>query len=239
MPGVWELEVEARRTSPSLNNPYRLTARVQGVTVDPATVTLPTAAIGTSTPVTWSARNDFGPVPVRAEGGPLGSASSRRPSIAQGEVQVFEVVVPAGAARLDVGIGDPDDAAADLDLYLTKDGVLLALAADGDSEEAVSLADPAPGTYQVQIDGYAVPAGETGYDYLDVFLASALGRLHVPATVTNLPAGGSLPITGSVVADSPVAEGRRLFGEMTVVTDRDAVIGRGTVEIAEVLEPSE
>ena len=29
--GIWELEVEARRTSPSLDNPYQLTARLQGV----------------------------------------------------------------------------------------------------------------------------------------------------------------------------------------------------------------
>ena len=40
LPGVWELEVEARRTSPSLVNPYTLKAAVQGVTVDPASQTL-------------------------------------------------------------------------------------------------------------------------------------------------------------------------------------------------------
>ena len=38
LPGVWEIEVEARRTSPPLDNPFQLTAPVQGVTVDPAVV---------------------------------------------------------------------------------------------------------------------------------------------------------------------------------------------------------
>ena len=41
LPGVWEIEVESRRTSPALVNPFNLTARIQGVTVDPATVDLP------------------------------------------------------------------------------------------------------------------------------------------------------------------------------------------------------
>ena len=38
LPGVWEIEVEARRTSPALNNPFQLQRRVHGVTVDPAVV---------------------------------------------------------------------------------------------------------------------------------------------------------------------------------------------------------
>ena len=46
LPGVWELTVESRRTSPFLENPYKLTAAVQGVTVNPATQTV-TAPVGT------------------------------------------------------------------------------------------------------------------------------------------------------------------------------------------------
>jgi subtilisin family serine protease len=235
IPGVWELEVEARRTSPMLDNPYQLTARLQGVTVSPVTVTLPTAAVGQPTPVTWSAHNDFGPVAVHAAGGPLGSALVRRGSIAAGAAQTSEVVVPAGASRLDVTIGRPSDMAADLDLFVFKDGRLLAQSADGDSEEAVSIKNPAAGTYTVEIDGYAVPTGTTAFDYRDVLFSAALGTLQVPNTVTDLANGATATIGGTVVAAQGVADGRQLFGEMSVVTDGGAVIGRGTVQIAKVV----
>ena len=235
IPGVWELEVEARRTSPSLNNPFQLTARLQGVTVSPATVTLPSATVGSATPVTWSVHNDLGPVAVHAAGGALGSSLSLKPTITEGEVQTSEVVVPAGASRLDVAIGSPSDVGADLDLYVYKDGVEVGRSADGDSEESVSITAPAAGTYTVQIEGYAVPSGSTEFTYRDVFYSTALGTLQVPATVTNLANGATATISGSVVAASGVAEGRQLFGQMTVVNDRGAVIGSGTVQITKVV----
>jgi subtilisin family serine protease len=234
LPGVWQLEVEARRTSPLFENPYQLKASLQGVTVTPPTVTLPTVTIGAAAPVTWSVHNGFGAVAVHPEGGPLGSSSSRRPSIGPGESQQYQVTVPAGASRLEVGIGNPGDAAADLDLYLIKDGVLVAQSADGDAEESVSLKNPPAGSYQVEVDGYAVPSGHTEFDYHDVFFSSGLGTLQVPGTVTTLLDGGTATISGSVVAASAVAAGRQLFGELSVVTEQGAVIGTGTVRITKV-----
>ena len=68
--------------------------------------------------------------------------------------------------------------------------------ADGDSEESVTLTNPAAGTYTVQVDGYAVPAGTTEYDYLDVFFSSSLGSLTVPATAIDLASGASTPVSG-------------------------------------------
>ena len=35
MPGVWEIEVESRRTSKTLTNPFTLKTAVQSVAVDP------------------------------------------------------------------------------------------------------------------------------------------------------------------------------------------------------------
>jgi hypothetical protein len=184
--------------------------------------------------VSWTVRNDFGPVAVHGVGGPLGSSLSQRPTIAEKKTQAYQVVVPAGASRLDASIGKPSDAGADLDLVVLKDGVVVAISADGDSEEAVSVSDPVPGTYQVLVDGFAIPSGSTQFDYLDVFYSSALGSLQIPKTVVSLPTGGSTTVTGSVVASQPAAAGRQLFGEMRVVTDRGAVIGRGPVKITEV-----
>ncbi|MCU7724021.1 S8 family serine peptidase [Actinoplanes sp. KI2] len=234
IPGVWELEVESRRTSPSLNNPFKLTAKIQGVTVAPETVTLSSVKVGVATPVTWTVTNTFGPLTVTGQGGPLGSANRQRPTIADGQSQEYTVEVPAGAQRLDVSIGNPSDVAADLDLTVLKDGVKVAQQADGDADEAVSIANPAAGTYTVRVDGYAVPSGSTAYDYLDVYYSPTLGGVAVTATPVSLASGAHTTLTGTVTAASVPPAGRSLFGEVAVVTDEGAVVGRGSVAITTV-----
>jgi subtilisin family serine protease len=234
MPGIWELEVESRRTSPSLRNPYELTAKVQGVTVEPATVELPSVTAGTASPVSWKVKNNFGPLKLIATGGALGSSLTERPSIANGASQEYTVEVPAGAQRLDVAIGNVSDGAADLDLTVYLGAAQVGQDADGDSEESVSIPNPAAGTYTVVVDGYSVPSGSTEYDYQDVFLSPALGAMTVPSTTLSLANGATATVTGSITAASAPAAGRSLFGAMTLVTDEGAVVGRGAVSIGEV-----
>ena len=234
LPGVWEIEVESRRTSPVLRNPYELTARIQGVTVDPETVTLPSVRAGEPTPVSWTVRNTFGPITVTATGGPLGSANSARPTIADGASQEYTVEVPEGADRLDVAIGNVSDPAADLDLTVFLGDTQVGQAADGDSEESVSIPNPAAGTYTVVVDGYAVPSGSTEYDYLDVYFSPSLGTVDVPATATPLAGGATATITGTVTAAAAPPAGRSLFGEVTITTSEGAVVGRGSVLIGAV-----
>lgn len=231
MPGVWELVVESRRTTLSLSNPFRLTARIQGVEVDPEVVEVPAATAGMPTPVTWDLTNSFGPVTVHGEGGPLGSSVSSRSSVADGATREFEIVVPSGATRLDVAIGNPSDVGADLDLTLYRDGVQVAQQADGDSEEALSLVDPPAGTYTAEVDGYAVPTGTTEFDYRDVFYSPALGALSAPSADVSLAYGGKASISGSVTANAAPAAGRQLSGELLVVSNEGAVVGRGEVRI--------
>lgn len=238
LPGVWEIEVESRRTTNSLRNPYRLTAAVQGVTVTPETVTLPTVEAGTPTDVEWTVKNNFGPVRLHGEGGPLGSAFRDRPSIADGAESEFEVEVPEGATSLDVAIGNVSDLGADLDLEVYLGDELVDDDADGDSNESVSIPNPEAGTYTVVVIGYEVPAGTTEYDYLDVFYSPALGELAVDPTETTLANGASTTIQGAVTAEDTPAEGRQLFGEMVVLSDQDAVLGKGSVVIGEVTEPA-
>lgn len=91
--------------------------------------------------------------------------------------------------------------------------------------------NPAAGTYTVQVEGYAVPAGTTEFDYTDVFFSSGLGQLQVPSTTLNLAAGQSAPISGSIAAASGVTAGRQLFGEMQVLSSTNLVAGKGTVVI--------
>ncbi len=234
IPGVWEIEVEARRTSPSLDNPFQLQARVQGVAVEPAVVELPSVTAGTPAEVSWGLTNTFGPVRVSGVGGPLSSVHTERPSITQGSSKEYQVTVPAGTTSFTARIGNASDLGADLDLYVFLGATRVGLSADGDSEEAVTLNNPAAGTYRVVVDGYAVAAGGTEYDYRDSFSSPALGSLSAPSTPTFLANGATATLTGSVTALSTPAAGRELYGDLAVITIEGAVVGRGSVAVGAV-----
>ncbi|MFF9812136.1 S8 family serine peptidase [Streptomyces sp. NPDC014006] len=235
-PGVWEIEVEARRTSPLLDNPYTLDVAVLGAAFDPETVTVPEAKVGTPVAASWTVTNKFAALEGKLAGGPLGSAKNARPSIKQGETQTSTVVVPEGAKSLDVAIGSVSDASADLDLTV-KDasGKVVGQSADGDSEEAVSLASPAAGTYTIEVAGYSVPSGTTAYDYRDVFFAASLGTVSVDgAAPVKLGTGQSAAVTATVTAAAAAPEGREFFGQVQLVDARGTAAGTGSVKIEKV-----
>ncbi|SFF49611.1 Subtilase family protein [Actinacidiphila alni] len=236
MPGVWEISVEARRTSPQLDNPYRLTVSLLGASFDPAVQTVPEAKVGTPTPVDWTVTNGFAPLQGKLKGGPLGSAVTAKPTIAEGDTQTTTLTLGAGVSRLDVSIGSPSDTAADLDLYVYRDGTLVGQSADGDAEESVSLTNPAAGTYTFEVDGYSVPSGSTTYDYEDVYFSDSLGSVTVDESATvNLPHGASTDVSASVVASTVAPEGRQLFGEVQLLDARGSVAGRGSVIITKTI----
>ncbi|WP_381565217.1 S8 family serine peptidase [Streptomyces eurythermus] len=235
-PGVWEVEVESRRTSPLLDNPYRLDVSVLGAAFDPETVTVPEAEVGTPVTASWKVTNGYAPLDGTLTGGPLGSAESARPAIKQGETRTTTVTVPAGATSLDVAIGRVSDAAADLDLAVyDAAGKEVGKSADGDSEEAVSVPSPAAGTYTIQVVGYSVPSGSTDYDYRDVFFSSALGSVTVadPAPV-HLATGASATVTGQVTAAAEAPAGREFFGRVRLVNARGTTAGTASVKIGKV-----
>ncbi|MEU5159512.1 S8 family serine peptidase [Streptomyces sp. NPDC020875] len=236
-PGVWEIEVESRRTSPLLDNPYQLDVTLLGADFAPAVQTLPEAKVGTPAPVEWTVTNKVGPLDGRLEGGSLGSAKVSRPTIAEGENHTTTVTVGAGVERLDVAIGNTSDAGADLDLSVyNQAGQRVAVAADADSEEAVSLEKPAPGTYRIVVAGYAVAAGGTQYDYRDVFFSPALGELKVDANrQIRLGTGESAKVGGEVVVAGAAPEGRQFFGDIRLVNGRGTAAGTGSVVIGSVV----
>ena len=201
IPGVWEIIVESRRTSPTLDNPYTLTTAAQGVTVSPATQTV-TATTGVPVPLSWNVTNSFGAVTVTPTGGSLGSSATHRPTIGQGDVQEFTVTVPAGATRLDVAIGNTADPAADLDLYVLKGSTVVGQSADGDSDESVTLTNPTAGVYTIEVDGYDIPSGSTAFDYRDAFSAPGLGSLSVTGGAVVLATGETVGLTGSLTANA-------------------------------------
>ncbi|WP_239070370.1 MULTISPECIES: S8 family serine peptidase [unclassified Streptomyces] len=235
LPGVWEIEVEARRTSPLLNNPYAVTASVLGVTFDPAVQTLDEATVGTPAAVNWKVTNGFAALDGKLKAGALGSALTARPTIAQGETKETTLVVGPGASRLDVAIGSTSDTGADLDLEVYLGSTKVGSSADGDSEEAVSVANPAAGTYTVVVTGYSVPAGTTEYNYKDVYFAASLGQVKVDETKTvSLANGASASFSAQVVAASPAPEGRQFFGEVQLLNSRGTIAGTGSVIIKKV-----
>ncbi|MDN3022863.1 S8 family serine peptidase [Streptomyces sp. S.PB5] len=235
VPGVWEIEVESRRTSPLLDNPYKLDVTVLGAAFAPEVVTVPEAKVGTPAAASWKVTNNFAAIDGKLVGGPLGSAKSARPAIADGATTTTTVDVPEGAKSLDVTIGNVSDAAADLDLVvLAPDGSEAGSSADGDSEESVSVADPAAGTYTVQVIGYSIPAGSTEYDYQDVFFSPALGSVSVDSTPVKLGTGGTADVSANVTALAAAPEGREFFGQVQLVNARGTVAGLGSVKIEKV-----
>lgn len=234
-PGVWEIEVESRRTSPLLDNPYKLDVTLLGATFDPAVKTLPEAKVGTPAPVEWKVNNGFAAIDGKLAGGSLGSAKVTRPSIKDGESQETTVTIGEGVERLDVAIGGVSDTGADLDLTVLLNGVSVGQSADGDSEEAVSLLKPAAGTYTIVVDGYAVPAGTTEYNYRDVFFAPSLGSVKVDsAKPVKLANGASAQVSAEVLVGGAAPEGRQFFGEVQLLNGRGTVAGTGSVVIEKV-----
>lgn len=146
--------------------------------------------------------------------------------------------MPAGAKSLDVAIGKVSDASADLDLTVKNAaGTVVGQSADGDSEEAVSIASPAAGTYTIEVAGYSVPAGSTAYDYQDVFFSPSLGTVTVDESApVKLGTGASATVSGTVSAAAAAPEGRAFFGQVQLVNARGTVAGTGSVKIEKVTQ---
>jgi len=234
-PGVWEIVVEGRRTSDAAKAPYTLTVSVLGASVSPNPDTIATAQLNQPLNRTYTLKNEFGPFSGRATGTNLGSGKVGRPTIADGAQTQSRIDVTAGATQLRVKIGRVSDLTADLDLVLynctTGTCVVAASSADGDSEEAVTVNNPAVGPWIALVDGFAVPAGTTAYDYVDVFSGPAFGSLVITDANAAHAGGSSWTVTGVVTPKATPAAGRVLLGNVEVRTDVNALVGTGDVII--------
>jgi len=237
-PGVWEVVVEARRTSDAELTPFTLTASILGASVSPNPDIIASATLGVPIARSYTLTNLFGPFTGRAVGTTLGSARRGVFTIADLEQQTYAVTVAKGSTSLRATIGSPSDPGADLDLFVfnctTGPCVLAGQSADGDSEESVTINNPAEGNWLVLIDGFAVPAGTTTYQYVDVFANAAFGSVSVTDANALRPAGSSWIVPGSVTANAAPAAGRVLLGNVQVRTDTNVLIGSGDVIIESV-----
>jgi hypothetical protein len=218
--------------------PFTLTATILGASVSPNPDTIPSATIGTPIARSYTLTNLFGAFTGRAVGTAMGSAKLQTPTIAHHAQQQFGVTVPAGATSLRATIGSPSDPAADLDLFVfnctTGTCVLAGQSADGDSEESVTIANPAAGNWVVLVDGFNIPAGTTTFDYVDVFVNPAFGAVSVTDANALRPAGTSWTVPGSVTANVAPAAGRVLLGNVEVRTDANVLVGSGDVIVESV-----
>jgi subtilisin family serine protease len=233
LPGVWEIVVEARRTSDVNVAPWSLSTAVLGTTVSPNPDTIPSVSAGVPVNRQYTVTNTLGAFTGRLTGGTFGNASIRRPSIADAGQQQYPVTVTPGSTSFTATIGKTSDVSADLDLVVynctTGSCAVAGSSADGDSEESVTIKNPAAGQWVVLIDGYAVPAGTTSYDYLDTFVNPAFGSIAVTDANAAHASGSTWTVPAAVTADAAPAAGRVLRGQLTVQTDTGAVIGDGAV----------
>ena len=199
--GVWEVTVEARRTSDTAWAPYTLTASLFGVAVTPNPDVIADAQVGVPVPRSYSFQNNFASFTGQAVGSPLGSARRGVFTIANHAQQEYTTNIPAGSTSFRATIGGPSDPAADLDLFVYQCSdsscttrTLRGQSADGDAEESVTIANPAAGTWLVLIDGFSVPSGSTTYNYVDIFANAELGSVSV--TDANAPHRERLVVDG-------------------------------------------
>lgn len=73
---------------------------------------------------------------------------------------------------------------------------------------------PAAGNWPVLIDGFAVPAGTTTFNYVDVFVNAAFGSVSVRDANALRPAGSLWTVPGTVIANVAPASGRVLLGNV-------------------------
>src|SRR5215207_8827427 len=236
--GVWEVTVDARRNSDAVSAPFTLTASILGAIVSPNPDTIASAQIGVPVARSYDITNLFGDFTGRAVGTALGSANLQTPTIAHHATQTFDVTIPAGTTSLRATIGSPSDPAADLDLFVfnctTGTCVQAGSNADGDSEESVTIANPAAGLWRVLVDGFAIPAGTTTYNYVDVFAAPAFGAISVTDANALRPSGSSWTAPATVTANAAPASGRVLLGNVQVRTDANVLVGSGDVIVQSV-----
>lgn len=237
LPGVWEVTVEARRTSDIANVPFTLTVSILGATVSPNPLIINNATVNVPINQTFTFTNLFGAFTGNAVGSTLGSAKIARPTINDLAQQQYVVSVTAGSTRLRAKIGNTSDLAADLDLFVynctSGSCVLAGQSADGDAEEEVIINNPAAGTWVVLVDGYSVPSGSTAYDYLDVFTNTAFGNVVITDPVALHPAGSTWTAPGVITAKAVPAAGRILYGTVSVLAGT-VTVGSGEVRILNV-----
>ena len=231
--GVWEVVVDARRTSDAASAPFTLTVTALSAEIEPDPDTVPSVPIDTPVEREYTVTNRFGTFSGNlVGGGALGSVQTQRPSVAAGQQKQFPVTLPAGVTSYTVTLDGASDPRADVDLVLYRCAttcVQVGVSASATSVERVRLNSPPAGDYVILVDGFAVPAGTTEVDLVDTYVAPSLGSLTSSDPVAAHPAGSTWTPTATLTVKAPPAAGRELVGVLQVRTSAGVVIGTGSV----------
>jgi subtilisin family serine protease len=240
-PGVWELVVEARRTSDALTAPFALTATVLGAAITPNPDVVASAQIGVPQERSYTVTNLLASFTGRlVGGGSLASTQTQRPTIAHLAQQQFPVTLPAGVTSWTVRTSNPSDGRADIDLVVFNctTGTCVPAGSSGGatSVEQVIINNPAPGQWIILIDGFSVPALTTEYDLVDSYISAALGSLTSSDANASHPSGTSWSPTATLTVNGQPGAGRKITGTLSVRTDADSTIGTGSLVVEAVTD---
>lgn len=240
--GVWELVVEARRTSDADTAPYTITATVLGASITPNPDVVPSAVIGTPQDRSYTVTNQLAGFTGRlAGGGSLSSTQTQRPTVAHLGTTTFDVTLPAGVSSYVVRTGNSSVPSADIDLFVFRCStpttcVQVGSGTTATATETVTLNNPTEGLYRILIDGFDVPGGSTEFDLTDSWTAAALGSITSTDPDAPHPSGSSFGATTTLTVLGRPGAGRTLTGTLAVRTDANVSIGSGSVVVESITE---
>ncbi|MGF0118127.1 S8 family serine peptidase [Promicromonospora sp. Marseille-Q5078] len=238
--GVWELVVEGSRVASSPQPGYRVRAVLEGVTFEPAEVTLDALDVQTPQQVDLTATNAWGTVEARPAAGALGRTVTLRGAVADGGTVQNRVDVPRDATLLDLTVTPLADGA-DVDVLLghIATGRVVARAQEiGPGVERITVRDPEPGSYAVVVSGTSVPAAGVEFDYVEKLFSPSLGSLTVADGGTHeLAPGDTLDLDVDVTAVAHPFGSRALVGSVPLVDAAGGFVGSAEVRVATVRTP--
>jgi len=177
------------------------------VVVRPVALAAPAQVTGTSYNVTFGYD---GPFTASPRG--LIPATTATGSVATGGTVDFTVVVPAGMSYARFSLFDSEvSQAADLDMEVYLDGVLVGASGSATTAEEVNFVNPAAGTYTVRVVGYAVPSGAATFKLFSWVLGTSdAGNMTVTA-----PATAAIGQVGTItLTTSGLAAGTKYLGSV-------------------------
>ena len=242
-PGVWELVVEARRTSDVKQAPFGLTATVLSTAITPNPDVVASATIGIPQTRNYTVANQLAGFTGRlVGGGALASTQTQRPTIAHLAQQDFDVTLPSGVTSYTVRTGNSSDLRADIDLVVFRCSTPTSCVQVGSSGgatavEQVTLNNPVASLYRIRIIGFSVPTGSTAYDLVDSFVLPSLGTLTGNDSNADHPSGSSWSPTATLTVNGQPGPGRNITGTLTVQTDAGATVGSGSLVVDSVISP--
>lgn len=154
----------------------------------------------------YTIKNLYAPINATIVPVGVGPYNASIENVDDGGWYVEEFTVPTGTLFLHIGIGNPGDIDADLDLYVIgPDGTVYTDQIGSTSDETFELADPEPGVYTIRVYGYDVPSGTT--DFMLTKYALRDGYLFSYESTAYLETGAMTNITLLLDASEEVYPG--------------------------------